>query len=121
MNRCYNKNRERYPRYGGRGISVCERWHRFEDFLADMGARPDGTTLDRIDNDGNYEPSNCRWASPKQQRDNASQLRLYSYGGETKCVRDWCRQFGLVYRTAIHRLDRGIPFEQVITSYKAKA
>jgi hypothetical protein len=68
--RCENPNHMYYKNYGGRGISVCDRWQKFENFYADMGNRPDGLTLDRINNDGNYEPSNCRWATWKQQNNN---------------------------------------------------
>lgn len=66
MQRCYNPKSVQYRWYGGRGIRACERWHKFENLLSDMGERLPGTTLDRIDPDGNYEPGNCRWATPKE-------------------------------------------------------
>jgi len=76
-NRCQNPNVWNYERYGGRGIRVCDRWQNFINFWFDMGDRPEGTTLDRKDNEGNYEPGNCRWATPKEQQQN---MRSYSKG-----------------------------------------
>lgn len=67
LQRCENPKHHAFKNYGGRGIVVCERWHLLENFLADMGPRPPGKSLDRINNNGNYEPGNCRWATPKEQ------------------------------------------------------
>ena len=67
LQRCTNSNRDNYKHYGGRGITVCDRWLKFENFYADMGDRPEGTSIDRIDVNGNYEPRNCKWSTHKEQ------------------------------------------------------
>ena len=75
LTRCYNRERPQWKDYGGRGITVCDRWREsFENFLADMGERPDGMWLDRINNDGQYEPGNCQWSTPKEQNNNRRKL-----------------------------------------------
>ncbi len=82
INRCINILNPRYPEWGGRGIKVCERWRNYENFLADMGERLNSTTLDRINNNGDYEPGNCRWATPKQQVDNRNYKTIADYAAE---------------------------------------
>jgi hypothetical protein len=82
--RCENEKSAKYPRYGGRGITVCERWQRFQNFIEDMGPAPPGMTLDRINGDGNYEPGNCRWATAKQQSANRAPF-VNSHSLKTHC------------------------------------
>ena len=89
---------------GARGISVCERWHRFENFLADMGEPKPGQSLERIDNHGNYEPGNCKWATRSEQGRNKRNNRLVTYQGETLCVAEWAERRGLKYLTLYMRL-----------------
>lgn len=107
--RCLNKSSAKYPSYGGRGIKVCERWNRFENFLADMGERPTGKTLDRINNEGNYEPSNCRWATPREQRANQrpQQTTAITHQGKTQTMAEWARESVVTYTTFAKRIYAG--------------
>lgn len=105
--RCGNTSHNAFAQYGGRGISVCARWQSFELFLADMGERPRGFWIDRIDVNGNYEPSNCRWASAKEQGNNRRSNIRIAIGDEVKTLMQWCEQFGLVYYRVRNRLARG--------------
>ena len=103
IQRCQNENLKSFLDYGGRGIRVCDRWKKsFSAFLADMGHRPPGTSLDRIDNDGNYEPDNCRWATRTEQNRNAS--RNVTLNGELQV--DVARRLGVTHTAIIQRLRR---------------
>ena len=105
--RCYDENHDSFEYYGGRGIQVCDRWlDDFAHFLADMGLRPDGCSLDRIDPDGNYEPSNCRWATVGEQARNKRSARVFSYKGRTQCIFEWAEEYGVNYHTLYKRLNR---------------
>lgn len=115
--RCNNPNVKNYNNYGGRGVKVCERWSGnlgFENFVNDMGERPDGTTLDRIDVNGNYEPSNCRWATTEQQNNNRTDNSRVTLNGESITCSQLCSKYGF-YRTYVtHLIHDGIDVNEVI-------
>lgn len=118
--RCLNDSHESYPNYGGRGISICERWMEFANFLADMGDRPQGMEIDRINNDGNYEPGNCRWATKKQQMQNRRTVINITIDGETLCIAEWARRMGVLHSGIRMRLVRGMnPTEAVMRPFRA--
>ena len=115
IQRCTNPKRHNFKYYGGKGISVCEQWRTFSGFLADMGERPQGMTLDRIDAAGNYEPSNCRWASRMQQAANRpSFARMVEVDGQSMRLSEACRLYGICLGTAWDRLNRGWTAERAI-------
>lgn len=110
VQRCMNPKNDAYPLYGGRGITVCARWREsFENFYADMGPRPRGTSLDRIDNDGHYAPSNCRWATKSEQARNKSTTRMVSYKGRRISLVELSEATGIAYTTLCGRIRRGYP------------
>lgn len=113
--RCNNPTDSAYAGYGGRGIKVCERWDSFANFLADMGPRPKGTSIDRIDNDGDYCPENCRWASSTQQGRNRRTTRMVEWEGRRLSLSDFCDQMRLNYERVYHRVQRGYTIEQAIS------
>lgn len=107
ISRCENKRDAAYHGYGGRGIKICERWSVFENFYADMGDKPRGKSIDRIDNDGNYEPSNCRWATSTEQGCNKRNNRIVSVNGRSVPLSQACREHSIDVRVAAARLRYG--------------
>lgn len=105
--RCYNPKNKYYYVYGGRGIIVCDRWRVFENFMEDMGDRPDKSySLDRIDSNGNYCKENCRWATWEQQSRNRSDTVLLTWEGETLCLADWAKKLSIDQRVMARRLEK---------------
>ncbi len=108
INRCHSPKTKSYPRYGGRGISVCDRWRGesgYKNFLEDMGKRPTPDhSIERDDNNGNYEPANCRWATREEQASNKSNNRQIVYQGRTQTMAAWAREFGMKYSTLFQRI-----------------
>lgn len=116
LQRVRNPKCASYGRYGGRGITVCERWLRFESFLEDMGLRPSSEhSLDRINSDGNYEPGNCRWATVKVQNRNRSFNRVIEFQGEQQPLSVWAERAGIIPETISQRIRLGWPLERALT------
>ena len=105
--RCNNKRRKDYPSYGGRGISVCERWMSYANFLNDMGYKPKGFSLDRIDVDGGYSAANCRWATATTQSNNKRNNHRVSYEGRTLTLTEWARESCIEKSTLRRRIVTG--------------
>ena len=114
--RCYNPTVKNYNNYGGRGITVCERWHYFTHFYADMGDRPTPQhSIGRIDNDGPYSLENCRWEMNAAQQSNKRNSHLITAFGETHTLAEWCR-ITKISRNAVNgRLQRGWPIEMTLS------
>jgi hypothetical protein len=115
LQRCNNPNSNNWQDYGGRGIKVCQRWQTFENFYADMGQIPSPEhTLDRINNNGNYEPSNCRWATMIEQQNNRRSNKIIVYKGVSYTVAELARTHGINIATFEYRLNRGWTIEQAV-------
>jgi hypothetical protein len=117
-NRCYNSNVKAYVNYGARGIFVDQRWHGsagYRQFLADMGPRPEGGTLERIDNSGPYSPENCRWATRDEQASNKRNNRWITAQGKTQTLAQWARDLGCNSANILYRLKSGMSEEEAVT------
>lgn len=114
--RCLYPKYKQYYLYGGRGIKICDRWlESFENFLEDMGERPSQKhSIERINNDGDYEPSNCRWATKKEQSRNKRNNRMITFEGKTLCIADWADLFNLNYATLLRRIKAGWNINQAL-------
>jgi hypothetical protein len=119
--RCTNPNHIGYDRYGGKGIFICTRWLTYLNYLKDMGERPEGMSIERIDNSKGYNPENCIWATSHTQARNRSQNINLTYNGITMCMRDWSNHLNIPYPTVYDRYRRGKNTEQMLhTKYTRK-
>lgn len=115
LQRCLNPKHQNYPRYGARGITVCERWRKFVNFLEDMGERPEKLELERLDNGKGYEKSNCVWASRKQQMNNTRNNRLIVWNDRQYTLQQLCEEIGMERMTLYNRLNRGMSLELAVS------
>lgn len=113
--RCLSEHHEASHRYKGRGITICDRWSEFLPFFEDMGNRPEGTTLDRIDNDKGYFKENCRWATMKEQQNNRRGLKLITFKGQTMTIQNWGNTIGMSPNNIASRLRKGWSVEDALT------
>ncbi len=115
IQRCCNPNNPGYKDYGGQGVTVCDAWkNSFEAFLADMGERPPGKTLDRVNGAKTYAPGNCRWATTQEQSDNRKNVRLYPYLGQMKTAAAWARELPISRTTLYRKLSAGLTIAQAL-------
>ena len=115
LRRCNNPKNKDYPRYGGRGIKICKAWLKFENFLSDVGVRPEGMQLDRIKNEGNYERENVRWTTPAKNSNNRRTNVLVEFKGETKTVAEWAREMQVCPKALRYRLKNGWSTDQAFS------
>lgn len=113
--RCRRPTHKSFKYYGGRGIKVCDRWRIFSNFFSDVGNKPEGMSIDRINNLGNYEPSNCRWATRKEQQRNTKKSVFVTYMGQTRCVSEWAEIFSISPYVMRGRLKAGWPIRDALT------
>ena len=120
IQRCTNPKHKQFTEYGGAGILVCERWKTFENFFLDMGRRPTPKhQIDRFPNQsGGYEPSNCRWATLKEQHRNKKSNRNLTFKGKTQCIMAWAEELGLTWDTIFKRLKNGWTIERTLSTPK---
>lgn len=114
--RCKAANGHHYKYYASRGIKYCDSWEEFGSFLKDMGEPTKGFSLDRIDNSGNYEKSNCRWATKEEQSLNTRQNVYIEHNGKNQTIKEWADELKLKYMTLFSRIKRGMPIEDALTS-----
>lgn len=115
--RCNNPKNKAFPHYGGRGIKVCERWNDYEAFKSDMGDRPAGMSINRINNDGDYCPENCKWATTAEQANNKRSNRLLTYEGKTQTVMQWARELSINHDAVYGRLRNGATDAEALFGY----
>lgn len=105
--RCENPSDPAFPHYGGRGISVCDRWKSFDNFLSDMGMSPRSMSIERIDNNAGYSPENCKWATQSEQVKNRRTSIIYEFDGQARTLKEWGDLYGIPYKAMHHRYTIG--------------